>query len=85
MNVPVLTLNGYNFNSRCGESIMKNCNLDFFIASNKEDYINKAHYLVRNKKTLEQYRLNLFNNVLSSPLFNTEKFSKNFSDALLKL
>lgn len=85
MNVPVLTLNGYNFNSRCGESIMKNCNLDFFIASNKEDYINKAHYLVQNKKTLEQYRLNLFKNVLSSPLFNTEKFSKNFSDALLKL
>jgi predicted O-linked N-acetylglucosamine transferase (SPINDLY family) len=85
MNVPVLVLKGYNFNSRCGESIMKNCKLNFLIASNKEDYIEKAYYLARNKKIIEEYRLNLFENVISSPLFNTKKFSKNFSDALLKL
>ena len=85
MNVPVLVLKGYNFNSRCGESIIKNCKLDFFITSNKEDYIEKAYYLSQNKKILEEYRLNIFENVLSSPLFNTKNFSKNFSDALLKL
>jgi predicted O-linked N-acetylglucosamine transferase (SPINDLY family) len=64
---------------------MKNCKLNFLIASNKEDYIEKAYYLARNKKIIEEYRLNLFENVISSPLFNTKKFSKNFSDALLKL
>ena len=85
MNVPALVLKGYNFNSRCGESIMKNCKLDFFIAFNKENYIEKAYYLSQNKKVLEKYRLNIFKSVLSSPLFNTKKFSKNFSDALLKL
>ena len=85
MNVPVLVLKGYNFNSRCGESIIKNCKLDFFLASNRKDYVEKAYYLSQNKKILEKYRLNIFENVLSSPLFNTKKFSKNFSDALLKL
>ena len=74
MGVPVLTMKGYNFNSRCGESIMKNCKLDFFVASNKEDYIEKAYYLSQNKKILEEYRLNIFENVLYSPLFNTKKF-----------
>ena len=85
MNVPVLVLRGYNFNSRCGESIMKNCNLDYFIASNDDEYIEKAIFLTKNKKKLQEYRHFLFENILSSPLFNTQKFSKNFSDALLKL
>ena len=85
MNVPVLVLRGYNFNSRCGESIMKNCNLDYFIASNNDEYVEKAIFLTKNKKKLQEYRRFLFENVLSSPLFNTQKYSKNFSDALLKL
>ena len=85
MNVPVLVLRGSNFNSRCGESIMKNCNLDYFIASNNDEYVEKAIFLTKNKKKLQEYRHFLFENVLSSPLFNTQKFSKNFSDALLKL
>jgi len=85
MNVPVLVLRGYNFNSRCGESIMKNCNLDYFIASNNNEYVKKAIFLTKNKKKLQEYRYSLFKNVLSSPLFNTQKFSKNFSEALLKL
>ena len=40
-NVPVLTKSGYNFNSRCGESILKNAGLDNFIATNNEDYIHQ--------------------------------------------
>ena len=83
--MPVLVLRGYNFNSRCGESIMKNCNLDYFIASNINEYVEKAIFLTKNKKKLQEYRHSLFKNVLSSSLFNTQRFSKNFSEALLKL
>ena len=36
---------GYNFNSRCGESILKNANLDNFIAGDNEDYISKAVFM----------------------------------------
>ena len=38
MNVPVLVLKGFNFNSRCGESIIKNSGLDYFIAKDKNGY-----------------------------------------------
>ena len=39
---------GYNFNSRCGESILKNADLNNFIASNNEDYISKAVFYANN-------------------------------------
>ena len=35
MGVPVLTLEGFNFNSRCGSSINKNLGLDDLIAKNR--------------------------------------------------
>ena len=42
MGVPVITMKGYNFNSRCGESINKNLNLTSMIADDENDYISKA-------------------------------------------
>ena len=42
MGVPVLTMKGHNFNSRCGESININLEMENFIAENKDDYFNKA-------------------------------------------
>ena len=42
MGVPVLTMKGFNFNSRCGESINRNLKLEDFIAEDGEDYIKKA-------------------------------------------
>ena len=35
MGVPVLTMAGYNFNSRCGESINKNLNMEQMIAKDE--------------------------------------------------
>ena len=40
--VPVIVMKGFNFNSRCGESIVKNGNLNYFLAVNENDYIEKA-------------------------------------------
>ena len=59
--VPVIVLKGYNFNSRCGESILKNANLDFFLASNEEEYIEKAIYLSNNVEKLENERKKIYN------------------------
>ena len=42
MGVPVLTMQGFNFNSRCGESINKNINMDELIASDDDDYCCKS-------------------------------------------
>jgi predicted O-linked N-acetylglucosamine transferase (SPINDLY family) len=82
MNVPVLTMKGYNFNSRCGESINKNLGLDHLIAQNEEDYVSKLYELDQNKDKLLNIRKLLFENAISSPLFNTKSFSKDFFNAL---
>ena len=48
MGVPVLTMAGYNFNSRCGESINKNLNMEQLIAKDEDDYIQKVVNLTNN-------------------------------------
>ena len=44
-NVPVISKAGYNFNSRCGESILKNANIENFIATSNDDYVEKAFFM----------------------------------------
>ena len=84
-NVPVLTKVGYNFNSRCGESILKNANIDNFIATNNEDYINKAVSLAQNPQMLIDLRKDLFKNALKTPLFDKTSFSNEFFSSLEKI
>ena len=83
--VPVIVLKGYNFNSRCGESILKNANLDFFLASNEEEYIEKAIYLSNNIEKLENERKKIYDKITDTPLFNSNKFSSYLKDELLKI
>ena len=76
MGVPVLTMRGFNFNSRCGESININLGLNKFIAKNNDDYFKKSIEL-QDKKKLIHLRSILRKKVLNSPLFDTDNFSKN--------
>ena len=84
-NVPVLTRAGYNFNSRCGESILKGANLEKFIATSNEDYIKKAVYYANNIDELEKVRINLYNNIEKSAIFDTKQFTKDFCKAIDKM
>ena len=85
MNVPVIVMNGYNFNSRCGSSINKNLNLKSLIADNKNDYIEKAVTLAQNHDKLHELRKNLFENALKTPLYDQKKFSDEFFSSLEKI
>ena len=85
MGVPVLTLKGNNFTSRCGESINLNLEMPEFIAENKIDYINKAIKICEDKAKLASIRKSLRERALKSPLFDTESFGKNFCDLLNKV
>ena len=78
MGVPVLTMAGYNFNSRCGESINKNLNMEQFIAKNEEEYVSKAVGLTGDTKKFLNLRKSLFLNAIKSPLFDEKKFAGNF-------
>ena len=85
MGVPVLTMAGYNFNSRCGESINKNLNMVELIAKDEEDYISKAVNLSNNIEQLKSLRKFIFENALKSPLFDKKKFSENFFNSLKEI
>ena len=86
MGVPVLTMKGFNFNSRCGESINKNLKLFDFIAKHNEDYINKAVNFTKQKKLLNKINGNLLrDSALMSPLFNTSKFTSDFEKKMEEL
>ena len=82
MGVPVLTMKGYNFISRCGESININLKMEDFIAENKNDYVNKAIYWQHNSKKLKNFKQNLRNRALSSPVFDTVSFAKDFTNII---
>ena len=83
--VPVLTMEGYNFNSRCGSSIIKNLGINYLVAKNEDDYISKAIYLSNNLDYLNELRDKVFNDALKSPLFDTEKFGNDFENKIIFL
>ena len=85
MGVPVVTMEGYNFNSRCGESINKNLNMEQLIAKDEEDYIQKVVKLSSNQETYINLRKSVFLNALKSPLFSSQDYSKSFFEALEKI
>ena len=82
MGVPVLTMAGYNFNSRCGESINRNLKIENLIASDEKDYISKAIDLSKNTKKYLDLRKSIYVDALKSPLFDQERFSKSFFKVL---
>ena len=81
-NVPVLTKAGYNFNSRCGESILKSASLEEFIATSNEDYVKKAVYYANNIDQLEKVRKNIYDNIEKSAIFDTKQFTNDFCNAV---
>ena len=85
MGVPVLTMRGFNFNSRCGESINLNLEMQEFIATNSEDYYLKAIQLQKDPTKLELLRSSLRDKALASPLFDVDNFSENFCNTLKKV
>ena len=85
MGVPVITMKGYNFNSRCGESIIKNLGIEDLIANNEDDYILTAQKIANDKDKLLELRKNIFNISHETPLFDTNQFSQDFFDILEKI
>ena len=85
MGVPVLTMAGYNFNSRCGESINKNLGMEQLIAKDEDDYIQKAVDLSNDKEKYINLRKSIFRDAMQSPLFNKKKFAENFFNSLREI
>lgn len=82
MGVPVITQKGSTLLSRQGEGIARVIGESGWIAVDELDYVEKAvrvandrEYVIQKKKTLRQQ-------VLRSPLFDANRFAKNFESAM---
>ena len=82
MGVPILTIKGNNFISRCGESIINNLGLNEFISKNEEEYILKAIDFTKNPEKLNILRKNLRSMAIKTPLFQSKEYCKNFEKAI---
>ena len=85
MGVPILTLKGHNFTSRCGESININCNLQEFIAIDKKDYVKKALNLCKDLEKVKSLKKNLREMAIKSSLFDSKGFADSFYERLKNL
>ena len=82
MCVPLLTIKGDRFVSKCGESINNNLNMHDWIADNEEDYIRRAILFSSNVNELENVRKKLRIHSRNSSLFDMKKYANNFSIVL---
>ncbi len=82
MGVPVLTMNGFSFISRCGVSINKNIGMSDLIASNYEEYISIAKKLSKDHELHEKNGYKLREKAIISPLCDTKTFGKDFEKLL---
>jgi predicted O-linked N-acetylglucosamine transferase (SPINDLY family) len=85
MGVPVLTLAGDCFVSRQGIGILRNAGLPDWVADDKEEYVAKAIDFASDIGGLAKIRAGLRAQVLASPLFNAQRFAKNFEDAVWQM
>jgi protein O-GlcNAc transferase len=82
MCVPLVTMSGDTFLSRCGASVNKNLNMTELIAYSFDEYVQIATNLAKDQKKLNFIKLELLKNSRKSNLFNIEAFSKDFAAAM---
>jgi predicted O-linked N-acetylglucosamine transferase (SPINDLY family) len=83
--LPVLTLMGESFASRVAASLLRAIDLPELITSSQEDYEALAIELATNPDKLKAIKTKLETNRLTTPLFDTPRFTKHLEDAYKKM
>ena len=78
-------MKGFNFNSRCGESINTNLGMQKLIAKDLKNYIDIASFYTSNTDRLLDLRNEVYDKLLDTSLFDVKKFSTNFYKSIQKL
>lgn len=81
MNTPFITLEGTNYVSRVGVSLLSNLGLEEYIAKTKEEYVKKVVDLANNEKELKFLHQVLRIRMLKSDLANSKQFTLNVESA----
>ena len=82
MGVPVLTLMGESFLARQGVGLLMNAGLPDWVAADADDYVARAVSHASDLARLASVRQELRSQVLASPLFDAQRFARNFESAL---
>ncbi len=82
MGVPVLTLAGDRFISRQGAGLLANASLQDWISGDIEDYVRRAVAHAGDLDRLSRLRQALRQQLLSSPLFDAQRFARHFESAM---
>ena len=85
MGVPVITKKGKSFIAHNGETIAKNSGQEDWIALDESQYLEKAIHFSSDLKSLNDLRARLRGQILASPLFDAERFARNFELALSEM
>jgi predicted O-linked N-acetylglucosamine transferase (SPINDLY family) len=83
--LPVLTLMGESFASRVAASLLTAIDLPELITSSQEHYEALAIELATNPAKLKEIKTKLESNRLTTPLFDTPRFTKHLEDAYTKM
>ena len=83
--VPVLTLPGPTFASRVAASLVKACELPQLVCADGEDYVRKAVALAQNPSELQALKQHLIAQRTTLPLFDSERFTRDFEALLLRM
>lgn len=80
--LPVLTLKGASMASRAGESLVRAAGLDDLVASNPDDYVERAVAFYSQRTSLDGVRQRLLKNRAVAHLFNTSARVRELGAAL---
>ncbi len=83
--LPILTCSGRTYVSRMAGSLLNSAGLQGFITGSLAEYEEKAVQLANHPEILHQARLSLQRQRQSGELFNTQHFTRELEEALLKL
>lgn len=83
--VPVLTCKGRSYAGRVGASLMAALDLNELITSDLEEYVQVAVALAKDPARLDGLRVKLQQQLRTGPLFDIQRFTRNFEQALQKV
>jgi protein O-GlcNAc transferase len=85
MGVPVLTMAGRHLVSRQGLGLLMNAGLPGWVATDPQDYVDKAIAYAADLQALSTLRAGLRKQVLASPVFDAPRFAVAFEAALREM
>lgn len=83
--MPMISLKGKSFASRVGSSLLNALNMTELICRDKSEYYKKAFSIAKDPKLLNQLKEKIKKEKLSSPLFDSKRFTRDLENIYITL